>query len=152
LRMSENNITRRSFLDWITDLGVFALLGSIFYPVIRYLIPPRTGEATKNQIKLKATREEIAAEPQKAKYFKMGRLLGIIFITDSGELKALTATCTHLDCTVQNRPDWGIIWCACHNGKYDYDGNNISGPPPRPLEKLIVNEVGGDIFISREKT
>jgi cytochrome b6-f complex iron-sulfur subunit len=63
----------------------------------------------------------------------------------------LSATCTHLDCTVQNRPDWGIIWCACHNGKYDYDGNNISGPPPRPLEKFNVNEVDGVIFVSRGK-
>ena len=68
----------------------------------------------------------------------------------SAELKAMAATCTHLDCTVQHRPDLGIVWCSCHNGRYDLDGKNISGPPPRPLEKYVVNEVGDDIFVVRE--
>ncbi len=150
--MSDKKISRRGFLDWITDLGLVALLGSIFYPIVKYLIPPETTEANVNQVKLDFTREDILAEPQKAKTFKMGRTLGIIFLADKGQLKALSATCTHLDCTVQNRPDWGIIWCACHNGKYDYDGHNISGPPPRPLEKFNVNEVDGAIFVSRGKS
>lgn len=148
--MSENNISRRGFLDWIANIGVIAFLGSILYPIVRFLIPPETGEANVNQVKLEFSRAEILADPQKAKTFKLGRTMGIIYITDAGELKSLAATCTHLDCTVQHRPDLGIIWCSCHNGKYDLDGNNISGPPPRPLEKFIVNEVGEDIFVSRE--
>ena len=72
------------------------------------------------------------------------------FVTASGELKALGATCTHLDCTVQRRADLGIIWCSCHNGRYDDDGKNISGPPPKPLPKYIVKEDKEVIFVSRE--
>jgi len=26
-----------------------------------------------------------------------------------------------------------VVWCACHNGRFDLDGRVISGPPPRPL-------------------
>jgi len=26
-----------------------------------------------------------------------------------------------------------VIWCACHNGRFDLDGRVLSGPPPRPL-------------------
>jgi Rieske Fe-S protein len=131
--------------------GVLAFLGSVFYPVGRYLIPPSSGEANVSQVKLPFGRADIEAEAGRAKTFKFGRALGLILVTEEGELKALAATCTHLDCTVQHRPDLGIVWCSCHNGRYDLDGNNISGPPPRPLERFVVNEVGEDIFVSREE-
>ena len=54
-----------------------------------------------------------------------------------------------LDCTVQHRPDLGILWCSCHNGRYGLDGTNISGPPPRPLVAYQVKEVGETIFVSK---
>jgi Rieske Fe-S protein len=149
IAVTEKKSTRRGFLELILGGGVLATLGAIFYPVFKYIIPPATAEATLSQLKLPFKRADIEAEPKKAKYFKYGKHLGIIFITDKGELKALSATCTHLDCTVQNRPDWGIIWCACHNGKYDYDGKNISGPPPRPLTPYQVKVVDDVIFVSR---
>lgn len=149
--MNDNN-SRRSFLSWLTGLGSLAFLGSIFYPAYKFIVPPESGEANVSQIKLPFTRAEIESDEKKAKTFKFGRTLGLIILTASGELRAMAATCTHLDCTVQHRPDLGIIWCSCHNGRYDLDGNNISGPPPQPLEKYIVNEVEGDIFISKEST
>lgn len=148
--MAETNSSRRSFLNIIMGGGVLATLGSIFYPAIKYLTPPPSGEAGVTQVKLPFTRADIEADPKKARTFKFGRSLSIIALTETGELRALAATCTHLDCTVQHRPDLGIIWCACHNGRYDLEGKNISGPPPRPLEKYNVNEVGDDIFVSRE--
>ena len=67
----------------------------------------------------------------------------------TGELKAFSATCTHLDCTVQYRKDMGLIWCACHNGRYDMNGKNVAGPPPRPLEEYRVSLQGDDVFISK---
>ena len=113
-------------------------------------MPPESGEANVSQVKLPFTRAEIEADPKKAKNFKFGRSLGIIIVGETGKLTALSATCTHLDCTVQHRPDLGIIWCSCHNGRYDLNGRNISGPPPKPLEQFSVNEVGDDIFGSKE--
>ena len=51
------------------------------------------------------------------------------------------------------RPDTAQLWCACHNGIYDLGGNVVSGPPPRALEKFVVNLRGepGDeeIVVSR---
>jgi Rieske Fe-S protein len=148
--LADNKPTRRGFLEYLLGGSLLATLGSIIYPTVKYITPPATVEAKISQLKLDFAREDIAADPQKAKYFKFGRELGIIFEDDDGNLKALSATCTHLDCTVQNRPDLGIIWCSCHNGKYAYDGSNISGPPPRPLEPFVVNEVDGTIFVSKE--
>jgi Rieske Fe-S protein len=118
---------------------------------VRFIIPPEAGEVNVSQVKLPFTRADIEASEQKAKTFAFGRKLGLILVTAEGSLKAVDATCTHLDCTVQHRPDLGVLWCACHNGRYDLDGNNISGPPPRPLERYAVNEVDDEIFISREQ-
>jgi cytochrome b6-f complex iron-sulfur subunit len=146
----DGNTSRRGFLNWLLGGGVLAFLASVFYPVYKYLFPPESVEANVSQVKLSFTRKDIEAEPKRAKYFKFGRDLGIVFLTDTGELMALSARCTHLDCTVQNRPDLGIIWCACHNGRYTYNGKNISGPPPKPLEQFAVNVSDSDIFISRK--
>jgi len=148
--MADNRPTRRSFLNYILGGGVLATIGAIVYPAIRFIMPPPSGEANVSQLKLPFARSDIEADPARAKTFKFGRTMGIIVLTDSGELRAMAATCTHLDCTVQHRPDLGIIWCSCHNGRYDLEGNNISGPPPRPLERYAVNEVDEDIFVSKE--
>jgi Rieske Fe-S protein len=73
----------------------------------------------------------------------------IVVRTAAGEVRAFSATCTHLDCTVQYRKDFGSIWCACHNGRYDLNGRNIAGPPPRPLDPYRVSIQGGDVFVSK---
>ena len=72
----------------------------------------------------------------------------VLIKTPSGELRAFSAVCTHLSCTVQFRPDIENIWCACHNGHYDLNGRNISGPPPRPLDSYNVNVRGDQIIVS----
>ena len=74
---------------------------------------------------------------------------GLLIRTASGEYQAMSATCTHLSCTVQYRKDDQQVWCACHNGMYDLNGRNISGPPPRPLEKFQVHIQGEDIHVQR---
>jgi Rieske Fe-S protein len=68
--------------------------------------------------------------------------------TPGGELRAFSARCTHLDCTVQYREDLNHIWCACHNGHFDLAGRNIAGPPPTPLERFDVNVRGSQIVVS----
>ena len=149
--MSDKKSSRRTFLNAVLGGGTLATLGAIVYPITKFIMPPESGEANVSQLKLPFGRPEIEAEPSRAKTFKFGRNLAIIIMTESGELKAMAATCTHLDCTVQHRPDLGIVWCSCHNGRYDLNGGNISGPPPKPLELFAVNEVDGDIFVSREE-
>ncbi|MDF1544641.1 MAG: ubiquinol-cytochrome c reductase iron-sulfur subunit [bacterium] len=148
--MPKNKQSRRGFLELLLASSGLATIGAVIYPATKYIIPPKTAEANLSQLKLSFSRKEIEDDPKKAKYFKYGRDLGIIFVSDSGELKALSATCTHLDCTVQHRPDLGIIWCSCHNGRYDTDGKNISGPPPKPLAIYTVKEDGDAILVSKE--
>ena len=67
----------------------------------------------------------------------------------TGDVRAFSAVCTHLACTVQYRPDFQHIWCACHNGHYDLQGKNIAGPPPRPLDAYKVDIAGDEVYVTK---
>ena len=139
-------MTRRRVVDAILKTGFASTLAAIVYPVWRYLIPPASGEP--------ATQSVVAAQvaevrPNSGLIFKFGSKPGLLIRTPDGELNAFNAVCTHLDCTVQYKADTSQIWCACHNGFYDLHGNVVSGPPPRPLERLVVNQRGEEIVVSR---
>ena len=63
----------------------------------------------------------------------------VVFIDKHGdELTAMSATCSHLGCHVKWDASANHFKCPCHGGVYDRAGNVVSGPPPRPLEKLHV--------------
>lgn len=145
--------SRRGFLNWLLGGGALALLGSIFYPIFRYVVPPPSGEANVSQLKLPFKVDDLKEAKGRFKIFKFGKDTGIALITPKGEVEALSAVCTHLDCIVQYLSDQSILWCACHNGKYDLQGRNISGPPPRPLEKyeVHVDAATGAIHVAHAK-
>lgn len=51
---------------------------------------------------------------------------------------SLSARCTHLGCMVVWNRDHRLFLCPCHGGKFDAEGRNIEGPPPRPLDLLAI--------------
>lgn len=138
---------RRSLLNWILGSWSAGVLGSILFPVLRYLVPPEIPEAPTASVKAGSAS---SLAPNTGRLVPFGSAPAIVVRTASGELRAFAATCTHLSCTVQYRPDLEHIWCACHNGHYDLDGRNISGPPPRPLTTYDANVQGDEIVISRK--
>ena len=139
-------MTRRDFTKLLLTGGVVGWLGSVFYPVLSYLKPPKVPEANVQAVKAGLAS---AFAVNTAQIVKFGRKPVILIREESGEFRALSATCTHLDCIVQYRGDLKQIWCACHNGLYDLKGRNVSGPPPRPLEEYVVNVVADEIMVSR---
>jgi len=138
---------RRKFLDWLLSTSLVGFLATILYPVFRYIVPPPAGEAATGAVTLPFKPDEIPVNT--GKIFKFGSRPGLLVRTATNELHAFSATCTHLGCIVQYRPDLAHIWCACHNGHYDLNGRNISGPPPAPLEEFTVNVRGDQIVIGK---
>jgi len=138
---------RRDFLKYILSGGLLGLAASILYPIIAYLKPPAQREVEVSSVKAGKIDE---IEKESGKIIKFGSKPVILIRTAKGDLRAFSGVCTHLDCTVQFRKDMGVIWCACHNGKYDLNGHNISGPPPRPLEEYRVIVQKDEIFISKK--
>lgn len=140
-------MNRRRFLNWFLGTTAGAFLLSVFYPISRYLVPPKVEESTSRTVTLSVKPADV--KPNSGQIFRFGNQPSILVRTPAGELKAFSAVCTHLACIVQYRADFSHIWCACHNGHFDLNGKNIAGPPPRPLEQFAVNVRGDQIVVSK---
>lgn len=134
--------TRRKFLGLC--LGGLAAAGAAAgaYPVFSYLAP-RTGDDTG----AKVTFPETEIPPGGAKFFDFRGTTGVVIRKQSGELVALSAVCTHLGCIVQWENDKQDFLCPCHAGRFTPDGAVISGPPPKPLDKLAVSADNGIVTV-----
>jgi len=141
-------ISRKKFIDYILGGSLLGWLGSTFYPIISYLTPPKSAEANVNSLNAGLITD---ISLNSSKILKFGRIPVILIRKEDGEFRAFNATCTHLDCIVQYKNDSKQIYCACHNGFYDLHGQNVSGPPPRPLQEFEVNIVRDEIIVSRSK-
>jgi len=139
--------SERRWVNFLLGSGVLGSIASFLYPAFRYIIPPAVAESTSRSV-VAAKFNELKRNA--GKIFQFGSKPALLVRTPDGELKALSAVCTHLNCTVQYREDLPQIWCACHNGLYDLAGRNVSGPPPRPLETFEVHVQGEDVIVSRK--
>lgn len=67
-----------------------------------------------------------------------------------GRIRAQTAVCTHLGCTV-NAVETGYA-CPCHGSTYDGEGKNTGGPAKRPLVYYnIFKGAAGDLIVDKSK-
>ncbi len=138
---------RRKFLQFLLGGSLAAWLGAVLYPIVSYLKPPAQAE-----VEISSVRVGVLDDIKKdgGQIVRFGSKPVLLIRTADGSLKAFSATCTHLDCTVQYRSDLGVIWCACHNGKYDLTGRNIDGPPPRPLDEFRVLLKGNEVYVAKK--
>lgn len=152
----QTETTRKGFIASILSGGAAAwlfrtsfggVLAAVFYPVVRYIIPPKIVESTVSSVTLPFPTTDVA--PNSGRIFKFGNDAALLVRTASGDIRAFSARCTHLDCIVQYRQDLGEIWCACHNGHFDLTGRNIAGPPPKPLDVFDVRIRADQIIVSR---
>ena len=66
---------------------------------------------------------------------------------DDKTLLAYAQKCTHLSCAVVPAMERDCIDCPCHKGTFDLrTGRPISGPPRRPLSRIIVEERDGIVY------
>jgi cytochrome b6-f complex iron-sulfur subunit len=137
---------RRGFAGWLLGGGFIASAVSFLYPVIRFLNPPKTSEASVNEV-VDGRVQELS--PNSGKIVRFGTQPVILIRLTETDWRAFSAVCTHLGCIVQYDPTRRLIWCACHNGMYDLHGKVISGPPPRPLAEYLVHIRGDEVVISR---
>jgi cytochrome b6-f complex iron-sulfur subunit len=143
----ETQEDRRDFLKYVLGGGLIAWLAAILYPIMSYLKPPKQAEVEVTSVKAGKVG---TVEKDSGTIVRFGNKPVILLRNAAGEFRAFSAVCTHLDCTVQYRKDMGLIWCACHNGRYDLNGRNVAGPPPRPLDEYRVVIQGDDILISKK--
>ena len=138
---------RRNFLDIFFGGSLLATIAAFVYPVVRYVLPSKRTAVIQNSVAAAKVGE---LPPNAAKVFKFGSAPAVLINTAEGTLIALSAICTHLTCTVRYDGETGTLFCPCHNGRFDLNGNVLSGPPPRPLETYAVEISGPDIIVTRK--
>jgi Rieske Fe-S protein len=70
-----------------------------------------------------------------------------IVIHDDKGLRAISLTCSHLGCTIEER-NYGFE-CPCHSSRYDLNGVVKKGPAKRDLRKLQIEQTeDGNLHIS----
>src|ERR1035437_8039377 len=99
---NNSNESRRNFLKYFIGGSLTAFAFSVLYPVIKYLIPPPNADVKPISVIAGKVGE---LKPNSGKIFRFGDKPGILINTPKGELRAFTAICTHLSCTVQYRKD-----------------------------------------------
>jgi Rieske Fe-S protein len=141
-----NGAERRRLLRTVLGGGIGASILSFLYPVLSFVLPPRT---QRSGAESREVGRETDIAPNSGVVFQFGNQPALLIRTPEGELRAFSAICTHLGCTVRYEPESKIIWCPCHNGVFDLHGRNVGGPPPAPLPEYQVNVREGTVVVSR---
>jgi cytochrome b6-f complex iron-sulfur subunit len=141
--------SRRSFLDLLLGASIVGWLASIAYPVLCYLKPlPQSGPTGPTRL----TREEMAKlEQTRFVIVPVNGQRVIVLETAAEQVLAFSAKCTHEGCTVTYLAAQSVIWCPCHDGRFDLSGRVLSGPPPRPLPRYQARrQADGSILVAAE--
>ena len=127
---------RRKFLFTMLG-GIGALIGAASaWPVFRFLSPSDAGDGNDQAI---VPRSDVALG--KAHLFQYRGKPAVILQPSPGNFIALSAVCTHLGCVVAWQDQAEEFLCPCHGGRFSADGKVLGGPPPKPLESFVVEQL-----------
>jgi Rieske Fe-S protein len=143
--MTGTGSTRRKTLATLVTLGTGAI-GAMLAGLAGLVAAPTRLAVPKNWRKAVGASDLPTTEPltvvltaREEDGWYATRKQQVIFVDkDASGYKALSATCAHLGCRVKWDGTASQYKCPCHGGVYDRQGNVVSGPPPRGLERLNV--------------
>ena len=72
----------------------------------------------------------------------------VVICTAANTWTALAQACTHEGCSMSYSSGASQMICPCHQGKFDINGNVVSGPPPSPIKKYTVTKSGNILTIA----
>lgn len=150
MKVKESLLSRRDFFTGLIYGGLASVAAFLAYPMVRFVCHEKELPLPKAVTIEKEEIEKLS--PNSAVYFQYGYLPGILLKTETGELRAFSAKCTHLDCNVQYQPDSKKFYCACHDGYFDSTGKNIAGPPPSPLVAFTMKQEGNLMVVTHPAT
>jgi cytochrome b6-f complex iron-sulfur subunit len=130
--------SRRDFVKYFLFGSAVTWALAAFYGLSRFFTPPKTkAVAPPKFVDLAKNADTI--EINSSLVFPFGDRPAILIREKSGKFLAYFATCPHLGCIVQFNAKSAQILCPCHEGIFDLNGKNFSGPPTEPLEPLAVH-------------
>lgn len=172
-KQGKEGLSRRQFLTYaLGGTGAF-MAATIAAPLVTFAVDPLTRSGKSSFVDVGMKESDVKTDFPTMVDFKVQRKDGWIeenasmrawLIKDkSGQILAISPTCTHLGCQVAGTVDGngkpkasedGQWWfhCPCHGGRYTiYGVNDPSKPPPRPLDVYDVKVENGNIFLGGTK-
>jgi len=145
-------IDRRRFLALAAGALAGAIGATMAIPSLFYVLAPGFGKKDEEWVDLGATKDIPKGQPVKLEYVRRRRD-GWTIVEAKGSAWVSTANgreftvfdphCTHLGCAYRWDAAKDRFLCPCHTAVFQIDGTVLSGPPPRPLDRL-PNKVVGD--------
>lgn len=134
MKLHQSHIDRREFLNGLVGVGTVGVTAVAGEAMLGYLTGLEVPEP--ESITVTGRPLEVLAA-QRYVLVPYGPQPVMIFQLPDGELRALSAVCTHGQCNVRYRPEQNDIYCGCHEGRFTADGVNVPGtPPPAPLRRF----------------
>lgn len=158
--MSASNKSQLSRRDFIKAalVGIGGLIGALVgLPSVAYLLSPanQAGAGDEAVIPLGALDNYPIGVPTRFDFTRTkvngwertAVSYGLYVVRkNENEVRVLSDICTHLGCRVTWHPDIQHYISPCHDGHFDLLGNNVSGPPPRPLDEFVMKIENGNLF------
>jgi Rieske Fe-S protein len=63
------------------------------------------------------------------------------------QITVLSSICPHLGCPINWHADQARFQCPCHGGVFNAEGGQISGPPPRSMDRLPFQVRAGRLWV-----
>jgi Rieske Fe-S protein len=153
----KQNISRRDFIKTATAF-IGSLIGiGIGLPSIAYLLSPSLRKMEDESVMdlgsldkyplgiptlFEITRTKVNG------WERTGLSYGVFVLRQTEkEVRVFSDICTHLACRVSWHTDQQHYISPCHDGHFDVVGNNVSGPPPRPLDEFVTIIEDGNLYI-----
>jgi Rieske Fe-S protein len=138
-------ITRREFMSKAIWAVGGLISAAVAIPAVAYIVGPALKKVgQQNWVQLGSTAKVELGTPtlfratvrRQSGWIVDEERLTVYALTDDGrDFVAMSNVCTHLGCRVRWIADRQQFYCPCHDGVFDKEGNVVSGPPPRPLDR-----------------
>lgn len=133
---------RRYFLKSLLAFLSATAFFSFFYPLMRLLAHHAGKPGAKRVVFKKSEMPEGGSMS-----FVFNDAPAIVIDRPDKGLVAFSKVCTHLGCLLEYDRNRKGLFCPCHAGVYDLEGNVVSGPPPRPLTRFPLSVEGDNIIV-----
>jgi menaquinol-cytochrome c reductase iron-sulfur subunit len=151
-------VSRRDFMRNGLIAVVTVISAGVAIPDVRYFIDPALEKPQTEWVGIASAADIPVGTPTRVEYLQRtrdgwrgvtGRYATWVVTKDGQEFVAFGPKCTHLGCAYHWEEKRQQFLCPCHTGIFDIDGNVVSGPPPRPLDRYEVRIREGQIEIGR---
>ena len=157
-RINPWKMTRRKFLK-VWQVAVGMIVSFISAPTIYFWWSDRSGHAKIDDPWIDAGKvedlpkdqweKEILLFQRRDRWASFEREELIYIYRSAQDITVFSAICPHAACLIRKNDEG--FGCPCHKSSFASDGNVLTGPSPRSLDRLDTKVQDGRLYVKYEK-